>query len=281
MTGEHPSQRVAITMCHDIDTESAETPLSPEHFDALVREAADLGFASMDYDRLEAWRLGREQIPERAILFDFDHPVKSMRYGIHEVLARYGYTGTLFINTGPMDAANREQREIYGDCMTWEEIGELMDAGWGVGTHTVNHPNLSELSVEDPEGGRPREELSECDATIERHLGVRPRDFAFTGTSFSSMARDEVAARYRFGRLWITGAYYQVDGKRIRYADLVGVHGDDEPDGGPPHSARYITRETDPYLLPSMEIQALIYEPEAFRQYLERALEPARREPAS
>ena len=100
-----------------------------------------------------------------------------------------------------------------------------------------------------------------------------PQDFAFTGTSWSSSAEREVKARYRFGRLWIVGAEYQVDGKKTRYADLVGVPGTDEADGGPPHAARYITRDSDPYRLPSMEINALIFEPEAFRRYLEGALE--------
>ena len=264
------SQRIPITMCHGIDADHAEKPLTVEHFDTLVGEAAALGFESIDYDRLEAWRAGRGELPERAMMFDFDHPARSMRYEIHEVLSRYGYTGTLFINTGPMkqDWAGKS----YGECMTWGEIGELVEAGWKIGAHTVNHPNLSKLSLEDPGGERLRAELEECDDTIEQHLGIRPRDFAFTGTSFSTVARDEVAKRYRFGRLWITQAYYQVDGEKIRYAELVGVPGEDEADGGPPHAARYITRDTDPHLLPSMEFQALIHDPQAFRRYLEGAL---------
>ena len=116
-------------------------------------------------------------------------------------------------------------------------------------------------------------ELETCDAALEKHLGVKPRDFAFTGTSWSSVAEQKVMGRYRFGRLWIVGAEYQADGKAIRYADLVGVPGADEGDGGPPHDARYITRDSNPYRLPSMEIQRpLIYSPAAFRAYLERAL---------
>ena len=39
----------------------------------------------------------------------------------------------------------------------------------------------------------------------------------------------------------------------------------DEADGGPPNSARYLTRETNPYRLPSMELQALVNHPDAFQ----------------
>ena len=76
---------------------------------------------------------------------------------------------------------------------------------------------------------------------------------------------------YRFGRLWIVRSYYHSDGEKIRYAELVGVEGEDEADGGPPEAARYITKDTPAYRLPSMEIQGLLYTPEAFRRYLENA----------
>jgi len=265
--------KIPITMCHGILT-NHKKPLTPEHFDRLMRIASDLGFESIDYDDLAAWREGSGTLPERPIMIDFDHPVKSMRYEIHETLSRYGFRGNLFINTGPLDQMYSaplppdEERKF----MTWEEIGELRDAGWHIGAHTVTHPNLSQLSQEDPTGERLRAELRGCDETLQRHLSVTPRDFAFTGTSWSSAAEREVAGRYRFGRLWIVGPEYQADGKAIRYADLVGIPGDDEADGGPPRAARYITKESNPYRLPSVEIQALIHEPEAFRGYLEGAL---------
>jgi peptidoglycan/xylan/chitin deacetylase (PgdA/CDA1 family) len=164
--------------------------------------------------------------------------------------------------------------ERYRRWMTWEEIGALIELGWHIGSHTVTHPNLSELSKSDPTGAKVREELEQSDATLKERLGLVSKDFAFTGTSWSSVAEREVMRRYRFGRLWIIGAEYQADGATLRYADLVGVPGPDEPDGGPPMAARYITKESPPYRLPSMELQALIYAPDAFRRYLEGALAP-------
>ena len=259
--------RIPITMCHGINPKG-NYPLTEDHLDALVQIAREMGFESINYDDLDAWRNRAGEIPERSIMFDFDHPVKSMRYGIHTVLSRYGYTGNLFINTGPMES------EGYGtETMTWDEAGELVEMGWHIGAHTVTHPNLSDLLAEDPTGETLSRELETCDATLKEHLGIHPRDFAFTGTSWSSVAEKLVMQRYRFGRLWIVGTEYQADGKTVRYADLVGVDGDDEADGGPPVAARYVTREMPAYRLPSMEIQrSLIYTPEAFRAYLEGAI---------
>ena len=51
------------------------------------------------------------------------------------------------------------------------------------------------------------------------------------------------------------------------------MSGADESDGGPPHAARYIRKQTDPYRLPSMELECLIYEYDVFRGYLAKALD--------
>ena len=267
--------RIPITMCHGI-RDDGEKPLPVERLDALMRVASEMGFSSITYDQYAAWRYDGGTLPERPIMIDFDHPIKNMRYETHDTLAKYGYVGNLFMYTRPYD--REYDRDLPwddspDDHMTWEEIGELRELGWSIGAHTVSHPNLSDLSQEDPIGERMAIELDRCNELIERYLGFRPKDFAFTGTSWSSIAEAEVKKRYRFGRLWIIGSEYKADGRTIRYADLVGVPGEDEADGGPPMAARYATRDTDPYRLPSMEFQHLMHEPEDFRRYLEGALE--------
>jgi peptidoglycan/xylan/chitin deacetylase (PgdA/CDA1 family) len=263
--------RIPITMCHGLteDDGKSEFPLTADHFDQLIRIARDLGFTSIDYDDLDAWRNENEDLPEHPIMFDFDHPAKSMRNGVHEILDRHGFSANLFINTGWFDP----EGDNFHRCMTWDEVRELLDLGWHIGAHTVTHPNLSELTADDPDGEKLRWELETCDDTLNAELGIIPKDFAFTGTSWSSEAEKQVSDRYRFGRLWFAGTHYQADGEEVRLADLLGIDGDDEPDGGPPMAACYITKESHPYRLPSMEFQRdLIYRPEAFRAYLEDAL---------
>ena len=240
--------RIPITMCHGIRPTpgGAATPhaLPVEHFDRLMKIAADMGFESISYNDLATWRDGSAALPQHPIMIDFDHPVKSMRHEVSNILDRYGFKGNLFIYTSPYDPTYDRPLSLpqTPEHMTWGEIGELMEAGWHIGAHTISHPNLSELSLEDPSGEILRLELDQCNEVIRENLGFVPKDFAFTGTSWSSKAEQEVMARYRFGRLWIVGSEYQVDGKAVRYADLVGSSEPDEADGGPPNSARYISR---------------------------------------
>ena len=266
--------RIPITMCHGI-RDYGENPLTVKLLRTFLSIAADLGFESINYDDLAAWRRGEKKLPDRPIMFDFDHPFKNLRYECHNALSAHGFVGNAFVYTRPYDETYDRDLPWGNDQyehMTWEEIAELREEGWTIGAHTVSHPNLSELSLIDPTGDRIREELDRCNQVIRDNLGFMPQEFAFTGTSWSSIAEAEVKKRYRFGRLWIIGSEYKVDGQSMRYAELVKVDGLDEPDGGPPVAARYITETSDPYRLPSMELQYLLHEPSEFRAYLEGAL---------
>ncbi|MHC1950784.1 polysaccharide deacetylase family protein [Bradyrhizobium sp. UFLA06-06] len=265
-------------MNHGIDrvprsTESGFRSLSAVEFDALYRIARELDCETIGYDELEKWLKATGSLPRRPLMIDFDHPTITMRYEVNDIMQRYGFRPTLFINTAGIEAQARsplpkiEQRQF----MTWDEVGDLLKAGWRIGAHTVNHPNLSDLSIQDPTGAKIVEELDQNNETIERRLGLSPRDFAYTGTSFSTQAEREVRKRYRFGRLWIINSQYNMDGKPARMADVMGIAGADEADGGPPKASRYITRNSNRYRLPSMDTNYILHDQGPFRRYLGEA----------
>ena len=270
--------KIPITVCHGTTSKWAEYPLTPEHLGKMFALARELGFESINYDQLEALMDGAEpgtgDIPKLPILFDFDHADKTMLTEVQPLLAEYGYKGTLFFHTGVMDDSR-----LASKVMSWDEIAHLIALGWGIGGHTVSHPNLSRLSYTDPDGDLLEQELRIADAAIERHLGVKPKDFAYTGPTWSTIAEHKVKARYRFGRLWIADNYFLADGQRTAVADLMGVEGEDEDDGGPAKAARYITvgnssMQSHRYRLPGMEIcGCLMNELDQLRHYLLGGLE--------
>ncbi|WP_167529422.1 polysaccharide deacetylase family protein [Bradyrhizobium macuxiense] len=272
------SRRIPILMSHGIDsvprsTENGYRSLSAVEFDALYRIARELDYETIGYDELEKWLEGTGSLPRRPLMIDFDHPTITMRYDVNDIMQRYGFRPTLFINTAGIEAQAKEPlpKSEERQFMTWDEVGDLLKAGWRIGAHTVNHPNLSDLSIQDPTGARIVEELDQSNEIIESRLGLKPRDFAYTGTSFSTQAEREIRKRYRFGRLWIVNSQYNMDGKRARMADVMGIAGADEADGGPPRAARYITRNSNRYRLPSMDTNHLIHDQGPFRRYLEEA----------
>jgi peptidoglycan/xylan/chitin deacetylase (PgdA/CDA1 family) len=264
--------RIPITMCHGTSWQPCKLKhqrnlLTAERFERYFRIAAEMGFRSISYDDLAHWRDGRADLPQRPIMFDFDHPDWSIGKVIWPIMRHFGFRGNLFVNTSPME---KVENPYY---MKWDQLAALLADGWHIGAHTYRHYGMDYLAQKDPSGGLIRRELEICDHMLHEHLGITPQDFAFTGTTWSQLAEDEVRKRYRFGRLWVTGAHYDTAQGRVRFADLVGVSGADEPDGGPPAAARYITRGSHPYRLPSIELECLIYAYDAFRSYLQGALE--------
>jgi peptidoglycan/xylan/chitin deacetylase (PgdA/CDA1 family) len=241
-------------------------PLAARHFERYFGIAAEMGFTSISYGELDAWRSAGASLPERPILFDFDHPSLSIHREVWPIMRRFGFKGTLFINTAAIEKAGD------GRFMSWDEAAELVGDAWGIGSHMHNHIGLDYLAKKDPAGGLIREQMERCDGLLQKHLGIISRDFAYTTTTWSQAAEDEVKKRYRFARLWTIGSHIDTDRGKVRYADLVGVAGDDEADGGPPMAARYITQETNPYRLPSMDFEFLINRFDDFRAYLAGAL---------
>ena len=265
--------RIPVTMCHGITDR-----LTRDRFEHYLEISSELGFTTINYDQLYLWLTGAESLPERPLMIDIDHPVASVAEEMFPLMQKYGFTGNLFVNTGYFqDVCGGTPIEAgQSSCATWDQIRELMMSGWTIGAHTHTHPNLSELSLTDPTGELVRAEMETNDALLEQHLGIRPEYFAFTGnstgTTWSTVADIEAKTRYKLGRLWIVGSQCEIDGKIERYADFVNAPGPDEADGGPPFVSRYITRDTPLFRLPSMELERLLYAPEAFRQYLLGAL---------
>ena len=262
--------KIPSIMCHGVNA-----VLRIERFAEYYKIVRELGFDSINYTDLEQWRAGKQKLPAHPILFDFDHPVRSIHDQIFPVMSKFGFRGNLFVNTQPMEdaAAPDGPADLKAQVMSWDDMRALVAVGWQIGAHTHTHPSLSKLGAADPSGASIRLEMETNDTILQREFGQPPKDFAFTGTTWSRVAEQEAKKRYRFGRLWIIGSMYEADGQPIRFAELAGVAGPDEADGGPPVAARYITEATDPYRLPSMELGQLIVEYPAFRAYLTQAME--------
>jgi peptidoglycan/xylan/chitin deacetylase (PgdA/CDA1 family) len=57
--------------------------------------------------------------------------------------------------------------------LTWDGVRALRDAGWDIGSHTLNHPRLARLSPDEA-----KKELEESRRVLERELGTPPVSFA-------------------------------------------------------------------------------------------------------
>jgi peptidoglycan/xylan/chitin deacetylase (PgdA/CDA1 family) len=115
----------------------------------------------------------------------FDDAYRSVLELAKPLLDRHGYPGTIFVPTDwPGDSrpmrwpgvddwlGTPHEHEL--NALTWQELRELADAGWEVGSHTCSHPHLPEL--DDAVLAR---ELCDSKAHIESELGQSCTSLAY------------------------------------------------------------------------------------------------------
>ena len=117
----------------------------------------------------------------RAFAVTFDDAFATVRTYAAPVLRQFGVPATLFVPTSFIEGEGilawkgikgwqntPEAGELR--AMTWEQVGELAEYGWEIGSHTHSHPHLTELS-----DGEVREELAVSRDELTRRMG-RPCD---------------------------------------------------------------------------------------------------------
>lgn len=93
----------------------------------------------------------------RTLALTFDDAFASVKRFAAPLLERFGFPATLFVPTdyisagGPLswpgvDHWLRSEHARELDAMSWNDVRDLADAGWEIGSHTCSHPHLTRLS---------------------------------------------------------------------------------------------------------------------------------------
>ncbi|MBV8956714.1 MAG: polysaccharide deacetylase family protein [Solirubrobacterales bacterium] len=93
----------------------------------------------------------------RTLALTFDDAFASVRRFAAPLFERFGFPATLFVPTdyisagGPLswpgvDHWLRTEHARELEAMSWDDVRELADAGWEIGSHTCSHAPLTQLS---------------------------------------------------------------------------------------------------------------------------------------
>jgi peptidoglycan/xylan/chitin deacetylase (PgdA/CDA1 family) len=148
-----PQKSIPILMYHQIDQEPPKgSPMrglvvSPKTFARQMAAMHALGYRGMSMRDLEPYLRGECQGRVFGITFD-DGYENNLRCAL-PVLATHGFTSTCYMVADLIGQTNRwdVQRGVpQVPLMTAEQLQLWVDAGQEVGSHTLSHPNLSELT---------------------------------------------------------------------------------------------------------------------------------------
>lgn len=106
------------------------------------------------------------------------------------ILKRYGFSATIFVVPRSVGRTNiwmgREEASPR-HLMGWKEIGELCDAGFEIGSHSLSHADLTTLN--ETEVGR---EVEDSKKEIEDRIGRPVNSFAYPYGRYDERARAAV-----------------------------------------------------------------------------------------
>lgn len=145
-----------LVLCYHALSAEWQAPVSvtPDAFERQIAGLTRSGWTSATFT--EAVSSPR---PDRTLVVTFDDAFASVREHALPVLNSLGVRGTLFVPTeyitrrAPLAweglhhwAQGSQEHELRG--MTWEDVGELAELGWEIGSHTATHPRLTQISDE-------------------------------------------------------------------------------------------------------------------------------------
>lgn len=206
------SLRIPILMYHSIskETQSGILPYyqintSPERFKEHMECIHQRGFSVIRLQ--DIGRVWGEEVKDfrRYVVITFDDGYRDFYTSAYPILERYGFPATVFLPTTYI--GNRRNLFNRKECMNWEEVREMSRKGIAFGSHTVNHPILARLSLEDVDN-----EVRRSKKTIEDELRVQVESFgypsAFPESNIEFIKKLEnvlMATGYKYGVTTIIG----------------------------------------------------------------------------
>ena len=120
----------------------------------------------------------------KTMAITFDDGFLSVKRHALPILQRYKAPATVFVPTAFMDGGELSWPGVDHwlstpsapemRAMTWNDLGELAEVGWEIGSHTRTHPRLTQLS-----DAEVREQLEGSQADCAQHLGRRMRTISY------------------------------------------------------------------------------------------------------
>jgi peptidoglycan/xylan/chitin deacetylase (PgdA/CDA1 family) len=134
------------------------------------------GYAPLTLRRVAELLAEGSPLPTNGIVLTFDDGYRNNLENALPVLQEFGFPATIYIVVNAVGRDNfwhDPASETRLPMLSWEEVATLKDAGWDIGSHTLNHPRLTRLSPDEA-----KKEIVESRRILEEKLGVAPVSFA-------------------------------------------------------------------------------------------------------
>ena len=146
---------------------------TPKQFARHIRFLRDANYSSMSLMDHVSGRVKNQP----AVVITFDDAYSSVYENAFPILEQYGFSATVFPITkfvGGWNQWDYHIRRFRKSHCGWQQLRQLFEAGWEVGSHSVSHAHLHTLSA-----SRLWHELRYSKEVIESKLGEEVRVLSY------------------------------------------------------------------------------------------------------
>lgn len=149
-----------------------ELRMPPSEFEKQMAYLSQHGYHTVSLTQLDNFFHGKGTLPAKPIAITFDDGYKDNYTNALPILKKYGFTATVFVIVNEVGK---------NDKMSWEELNELIHAGWEIGSHTMNHLDLTKLN-----SSKLIQEVKQSKELLENHLGNTIKFFVYPSGRYNA-----------------------------------------------------------------------------------------------
>ena len=195
---------IPILMYHEIrDQYDNMMCISQKEFSRQMSLLKRQNYKTISLARLKKGVENNEETNEKLVVITFDDGHEGVYSNAYPILRDNGFIATLYVVPSWIDGKEMFTRRIgstgkeipleeqYSAFMSWENLKELSNHGYDIGSHTFSHQLLVNLENE-----ALKQELDLADKAIKDNLGLDVKHFCYPYGSFNEQIRELIVTRY-------------------------------------------------------------------------------------
>ena len=204
---------VPILMYHDVGLSTTQWCVSETSFKAQMMLLKRKGYRTIGLDELKEGVENGRDVVGKAVVLTFDDARRGVYSIAYPILRELGFMATIYIVPRWVEGEEIPREELYSGFLNWNQLRDLALAGWGMGSHSLRHQNLTSLPTE-----QLMRELQEADGMILRQTMQRVQSFCYPYGKYDEKVLNVINSNYktavtiekgfgreigRYGRQWV------------------------------------------------------------------------------
>lgn len=167
-----PSTDVPILAYHQVSEADDLYSVPAAQFEEQMNYLQENGYTAIDLQQLFDSYEGKTTLPNKPVIITFDDGYEDNLLTALPIMEKYHMRGTVFVITDAVGTT---------EYLSWSQILEMREQHTEIGSHTVAHVALSDISATEQ-----RNEIVKSKAVLEEHLGQPVKFLAYPYGQFSS-----------------------------------------------------------------------------------------------